>query len=127
MHNTGDPRLRIIQPATGGALMGTLKYDGVTTEFDDRTLAHIEIVIVRKLRKQESFFMSWHEPGAGGGRNGIWVHPTAMLTFHFAFTGAPDIDKAWLERLTVSANSPSGLFITDSDGKPLPSAENTDL
>jgi hypothetical protein len=106
--------------------MGTLKYDGVTTEFDDRALAHIEIVVIRKLRKQESFFLSWHESD-DGGRTGIWVHPFAMLTFHSARTDLPEIDKAWIDRLTASANSPAGMFVTDQDGKPLSSFGPTQL
>ncbi len=34
--------------------MGTLTYDAVVTEFDDRLLAHLQIVIVNKLGRHES-------------------------------------------------------------------------
>ena len=32
--------------------MGTLQYDGVLVEFDDRLLAHLQIVIVQKIQSE---------------------------------------------------------------------------
>jgi hypothetical protein len=109
--------------------VGTLKYDGVTVEFENHILVHIEVVAIRKLRKQEAFFMSWREPesGGGGGRTGIWVHPAAMLTFHYPGDDNLAIDKAWIERLTVSANSPAGMSVTDAQGQPLRSSDQLQL
>jgi hypothetical protein len=107
--------------------VGTLKYDGVTVEFEDQILMHIEVVVVRKLRRQEAFFMSWREPESGGGRTGIWVHPAAMLTFHYPGNHNSDIDTEWVERLTVSASSPAGMFVTDAQGQPLQSADKLQL
>jgi hypothetical protein len=97
--------------------VGTLKYDGVTVEFEDRILAHLEVIIVQKLRRQESFLMTWQEPDEiGGGRTGIWLHQAVLLAFHFSSREAPAIDRAWLEKLMVSANSPMGLFVSDERG-----------
>jgi hypothetical protein len=40
----------------GGAPMGYLMYDGDTRiNFDDRVLAHLEMVIINKLRRREAF------------------------------------------------------------------------
>jgi len=98
--------------------MGTLKYDGTSVEFDDRTLAHLELVIVQKLRRQETFLMTWRDAdAAGGGRTGIWVHQTAMMTFHFTTNENPKIDRAWLQKLMDSANSVMGLFVADAEGE----------
>jgi hypothetical protein len=107
--------------------MGTLKYDGTSVDFDDIVLAHLEIVIVQKLRRQETFLMTWQEPKeSGGGRTGIWIHPTAMMTFHFATGDKPDIDRAWLQTLMDSANSLMGMFVSDVGGEAVhPSDANT--
>ena len=98
--------------------MGTLKYDGTSVEFDDLPLAHVQIVIVQKLRRQETFLMTWREPeNIGAGRTGIWLHATANLTFHFATDVRPTIDNAWVRGLMDSANSPMGMFVTDAGGE----------
>jgi hypothetical protein len=97
--------------------MGTLKYDGTTVVFDDRVLAHIQTVVLQKLRRQENFFLAWQDSeDLGGGRTGIWVHTAAILTFHFTTNDNPNIDRAWLEKLMSSANSVTGMFVTDADG-----------
>ena len=100
--------------------MGTLKHDGVTVEFDDRLLAHLEIVIVQKLRRQEAFLMTWQdELGLAGGRSGIWLHPASMLHFHFAGKDKLVIDHDWVMKLMASANSAMGLFVADDAGEAL--------
>lgn len=50
--------------------MGYLIYGGTQEyEFEDRTLAHLKVAITMKLRRQESFLMSWVNPAEkGGGR-----------------------------------------------------------
>jgi hypothetical protein len=98
--------------------VGTLKYDGVTVEFEDRLLAHLEVVIVQKLRRQESFLMTWQDSvEEGGGRTGIWLHQSVLLAFHFTSPENPKVDRAWLEKLMASANSPMGMFVTDENGE----------
>jgi hypothetical protein len=99
--------------------MGTVKYDGMSVEFDDLLLAHTQIAVIQKLRRQEPFLMTWQEPEAlGGGRTGIWLHPTSALTFHFPTSVRPAIDNEWVTRLMESANSPMGMFVTDAHGEP---------
>jgi hypothetical protein len=45
--------------------MGKLIYNvNTSTEIDDRALAHLQIVIIGKLRRQESFAFSWKTPQA---------------------------------------------------------------
>jgi hypothetical protein len=97
----------------GDALMGSLTYDGDTTELDDRVLAHLQIVIVQKLRRGESFTLSWIESTAtGSGRYSIWLHPSIFIHFRFLGSRVPAINPAWLEVLTASANGSHGLIIT---------------
>lgn len=98
--------------------MGTLSYDGSTVEFDDRLLSHLQIVIMQKFRRQESFVMSWLDSLAvGDGRSSIWLTPNAPLYFRFAGSRVPDIDREWLDTLTRSAAGPSGLIVTDAHGQ----------
>jgi len=92
--------------------MGHLIYDRSTAEIqmDDRTLAHLQIVIISKLRRQESFAFSWKEPASSGdGRSTIWIYPTVSLRFRFDGSRQPAINQAWLSLLSASANSGSGL------------------
>lgn len=90
--------------------MGTLRYDGQIVEFDDDLLAHLQIVIVGKLRRGESFLMSWRDSEErGDGCSAIWIHPAHSLTFHFS--GETEISDQWLDQLTRSANSATGLVV----------------
>ena len=92
--------------------MGYLTYDGGTAEvqLDDRVLAHLQIVIISKIRRQESFVFSWKEPAsAGDGRSSVWIHPTVSLRFSFAGSRPPTINPRWIAVLTESANSGQGL------------------
>lgn len=92
--------------------MGTLQYDGVLVEFEDRVLAHLQIVIVQKIRRGESFLMSWRDAAeTGDGHSAIWIHPAQNLYFKFAGSKVPNINTEWLEELTLSANSPRGLLV----------------
>ncbi len=59
--------------------MGTLHYGferGYAIEIDDRTLAHLQFVIVAKLRRSEGFAFIWNKPtDAGSGRAVLWLAP----------------------------------------------------
>lgn len=93
--------------------MGSLAYDGLTIRFEDRILAHLQIVIVQKLRRQESFLMSWRDSDSvGDGRSSIWLDPSIPLYFKFDGGHAPEVNRAWLEVLVLSAQSPHGLIVT---------------
>jgi hypothetical protein len=99
-------------PKEGLETVGTLQYDGVLVEFEDRLLAHLQIVIVQKIRRGESFLMSWRDAAeTGDGHSAIWIHPAQNLYFKFAGSKVPAINTEWLEELTLSANSPRGLLV----------------
>jgi hypothetical protein len=84
-------------------------------ELDDRTLAHVEIVIIAKLRRSESFAFSL--PGKGDARTSIWISPASDIQFEYA-SGTQEVSRAWLEALIESANSPQGLrIIAEPDAK----------
>ena len=99
--------------------MGSLEYGNKTIEFDDRVLAHIQIVIVRKLRRGESFLLSWKDTAeTGHGRSSIWVHPAIPLYFKFHGGRSPSVNPVWLAELTLSADSSFGMLITSEKKSP---------
>ena len=98
--------------------MGKMLY-GQTIEviFDDRVLAHIQLVIGLKLRRDESFFFSWRdEQSVGDGRSVIWLDPSIPLVFRYNGGRMPKINREWLEALTISSNSAQGLQLTEEVG-----------
>ncbi|MDJ0339594.1 ATP-dependent DNA ligase [Cryobacterium sp. PH31-O1] len=97
--------------------MGSLTYDRVVVEIDDRTLAHLQLVIVQKLRRGESFLLSWQDGAAvGSGRSSIWLNPAIPLYFKFASGRAATLNRQWIEDLSRSANSAPGLVIVSEVG-----------
>jgi len=98
--------------------MGVLLYGrpAEEIEIDDRTLAHLKIVILAKLRRGEPLPFSFeHEVNGASGRSTIWLHPTVPLQFTFDSSAQPAINRGWLERLIVAANSLDGLRLLPED------------
>jgi len=84
----------------------------VKVDFEDRLLLHLQTVIGTKLRRAEPFYFSWRDDAStGGGRTTVWVHPQATLVFKYYGGRTPDVNRAWLEALMYTANSPTGLYI----------------
>jgi hypothetical protein len=99
-------------PSRRSSAIGTFVYGSVPLEvhLDDRVLAHLQIVIVSKLRRRESFVFSWREDTTGGeGRTSVWLHPDVDLGFRFAGSRIPSINRTWLVQLTELANTAAGL------------------
>ena len=81
-------------------------------EIPDRVLAHVKVVIATKLRRGESFTMSWRHNGEEeGGRSTIWIQPSIPLRFVFGSIEPEVLDPAVLQTYANSANSSSGLTI----------------
>ncbi|MCU1469057.1 MAG: ATP-dependent ligase [Glaciihabitans sp.] len=100
--------------------LGKLQYgnSGLEIEFDDRVLAHLQVVIGAKMRRREGFFFSWRDdPALGDGRSSIWVETSIPLFFRFATPGRHQLNREWLEQLTQSANQTQGLFLTTEPGE----------
>ena len=101
--------------------MGRFIYDTManSVDIDDRTLAHLRIVVMNKLRRSEAFMFDV-EIGDGSGRRSFWIHPSVPLQFHFFGSRNPRINRAWIEELMQSASGPNGLSIV-----PEPSEEQS--
>ncbi|HEY5229456.1 MAG TPA: ATP-dependent DNA ligase [Galbitalea sp.] len=100
--------------------MGKLLYGSsrVEIEFDDRVLAHLQLVLSPKLRRHEGFFFSWRDdPAIGDGRSSIWLETSIPLFFRFASAERHQLNREWLEELTQSANQPAGLNLSAEPGE----------
>ncbi|WP_285137758.1 hypothetical protein [Microbacterium sp. lyk4-40-TSB-66] len=101
--------------------MGTLYYGDAATpiEIDDRALAHVKVVIATKLRRGESFTLSWtHGPDQEVGRSTVWLHPSIPLRFVFDEPEPALLSRSWIEALANSANSSGGLLLVDEPPHP---------
>ena len=98
--------------------MGRLMYSSDDAlDIEDRVLAHLQVVIIAKMRRQESFAFSWeHGREGGGGRTTIWVHPSMNLRFRYNGSRAPELNRAWLEEFSMLANSANGLRLVPEPG-----------
>lgn len=105
--------------------MGNLSYGTeFIVDFDERTLAHIQVVIGTKLRRGESFYFSWKDDTrVGDGRTSIWLHPGIPLVYKYFGSRMPALNRYWIEELTVSANTPGGLQLVPEP--PVPVAAST--
>ncbi len=98
------------------ALMGRIEYDGGGSHIpiEDRALAHLKVVVATKLRRNESFTLSWkHGEGDEPGRSTIWLHPSIPIRFVFEESDPPELNRNWIERLMHSANSSGGITLVD--------------
>jgi hypothetical protein len=93
--------------------VGQLIYDTATrTTIDDRALAHLQIVMINKLRRRESFAFSWKYPASeGDGRGTVWIAPGLPLQFRFSGSRPPAINPAWVDALLDCANTAAGLHL----------------
>lgn len=115
-------------------VMGTLHYGNGAFELDDVTLAHVRALITVKLRRQESFFLSWEVAGDDDrGRVGLWIDNGVPIWVEFAGTTLPAIDPDRLEAAAKAASStlgvhiaPTGEFIATTTSR-RPSDQETEM
>ncbi|MCU1439833.1 MAG: ATP-dependent ligase [Rhodoglobus sp.] len=99
--------------------MGSLIYGtaAIEVKFEDRVLAHLQVVMSAKLRRGESFFFSWFDdPSVGDGRSAVWVDPAIPLYFRYSGSRPPTLNKLWLEELAIAAGSNQGLVLLEEPG-----------
>jgi len=100
--------------------VGKLIYEnGVKTEIEDRALTHLQLVMTAKLRRGEPFGFTWREDqSVGGGRTTVWLHSMSSLVFKYHGSRQPTINRAWIEALAFTANSPTGLYLAPEPSEP---------
>lgn len=98
--------------------MGLIYYGGTAEPIhvEDRALAHLKVVIATKLRRNESFTLSWKHPeGDPPGRSTIWLHPSIPLRFVFDDPAPPELLAEWITAMANSANSSGGITMVTED------------
>jgi hypothetical protein len=101
--------------------VGTIYYGGSATpiHIEDRALAHLKVVIATKLRRGESFTVSWRHPDdEPRGRSTIWLHPSIGLRFVFDDPEPTELNRDWIEELAQSANSSGGIQVVSEHIEP---------
>ena len=96
-----------------GDRVGTLYYgESTAIHVDDRALAHLKVVIATKLRRSESFTLTWQHPDdQPRGRSTIWLQPSIPLRFVFDDPEPAELSRPWIEELANSANSSGGITL----------------
>jgi hypothetical protein len=90
-------------------------------EMPDRTLAHLRVLATTKLRRSESFPVSWRHPDdIAGGRSTIWLHCSIPLRFEFDSAESDELDRAYLEEMARAAASSGGVTLDLSEPEELP-------
>ena len=96
--------------------MGSLAYGYASEiEIDDRTLAHLQIVLLSRLRRHESCSLSWNVAAPGAGRETIWISDAIPLRFRYDPEQAGPVNRAWIDELNLAA-SRGELRITPEPG-----------
>jgi hypothetical protein len=96
--------------------MGKILYggQGIEIEMDDRVMAHLQAVIASKLRRGEGFFLNWKDDLAvGDGHSAAWIAPDIPLFFKYYGSRSIELNRQWLEIMTMGANSNGGLQLGD--------------
>jgi hypothetical protein len=97
--------------------MGLLHYAGSSYSFDDRMLAHLQVVVSTKLRRRENFFVSWRaSQQVGDGRHAIWVDNGVAIHFEYFGSKLPLISRELIETMITMAGSSQGLVLGEGMG-----------
>lgn len=95
---------RFVYPSAGGE----------TYPIDDRTLAHLELVIGTKFRHGEAFGFTLlgRELPAGSGIHMFWMSPAIAVEFRYdGERRSIPINSVWIEKLVESTFTDVGLRI----------------
>jgi hypothetical protein len=94
--------------------MGRLIYGGagLTYEFDDRTLTHVKLAIVAKLRNHEAFLLNWDVPVEhGSGRVSLWISREIPMAFTFDGSRPPTLNPKWMAALLQTSARTGGMIV----------------
>lgn len=93
--------------------MGTLYYGAsrLALKIDDATLAHLRVIATAKLRRGESFALTWTDPDEPEeSRESLWIHRDADLMFVLD-TRAPRLDTGLLASMSAASYVARGIEI----------------
>jgi hypothetical protein len=93
--------------------MATLYYgsDKDPIVLPDRLMGYIKVIASTKLRRGESFTLTWTGTPEEAGRSTIWLQPSIPLRFVFDSVEPEQLVGEYLRSLADQANAASGLVI----------------
>lgn len=95
--------------------MGLFVYDDCrAVEIEDRALTHLQLVIIDKLRRNESFALNLTD---GDRTIMMWVNPYTALQFIYHGNRRPAVNREWIEELAINAGVTGVLMLVP---EPLP-------
>lgn len=92
--------------------MGTLKYGRPQRNYqvDDRMLAHLAVVLIKKLRGDEAF---WFSISTADGPVVLCMSGKVPLRFEFVDSRSISINRDWVHAIEQSAHDPLGFRAVD--------------
>jgi hypothetical protein len=98
--------------------MGKMRYaDAAEFDIDDRTLLHLRIVHMNKLRRSESFVLHLPDPNRIGTRS-LWMSPAVAVEFRTFRGASQSIDGRWIDAMMTEAGDAHGLVLRPEAGQP---------
>ncbi|MFG6280134.1 hypothetical protein [Microbacterium sp. 5K110] len=93
--------------------MGKLFYgsDPQPMDIDDRLLQYLQVVFSTKLRRSESFTITWTDAAASHARTTLWIQPSIPLRFLYSSVDAQRLSGGYLRQLADQAAMSSGLVL----------------
>ena len=81
-------------------------------EIPDHVLAHVKVLAATKLRRGESFMLTWrHGEDPAKGRTSVWMQPSIPLRFVFDGPEPETLDREYLKALAEEAMSSRGIVL----------------
>jgi hypothetical protein len=92
--------------------VGALVYGpgSLRVEIDDYMLAHLQCVIVSKLRRRESFLVTVTAPRSRL-RHSIWLNDAIPLVFDYDSMESPALDRDQIDAMMIEAVGARGLRV----------------
>jgi hypothetical protein len=101
--------------------MGFFVYDDVRAiRVDDRVLAHLQIVVIDKLRRQEKFVLNLRN---GHALVTMWLNAYTPMQFVYEGNRPPRINTAWIELLAGEAGLTGVLEMLPEPAEPQHAAD----
>jgi hypothetical protein len=85
--------------------------DSAPVTLPDRLLGYVKVITATKLRRGESFTLTWTGADGESGRSTIWLQPSIPLRFVFDSPEPEQLNGEYLRTLADQSNSASGLSI----------------
>jgi hypothetical protein len=93
--------------------VGKLTYGAIQREvaIEDRLLAHVEAVVLARLRRNNAFAIRWTDTVEDSpiGRRTIWIHQSTDLFFEYDTSDEIELDRGLLDQLAQAADSNAGI------------------